>query len=136
MLVDGVPDLYGRIDLLTEDIESLVIKDIKTTRSKWGQEEVEDSGEQLVVYSHLASEISPGKKIATRFLVLTKTTEPAVEEHVLAHWRHEVRQTIEELDRRGFQDAVGNGSGLSRHVFPQVTCLWDKCSVVRLWNGS
>jgi putative RecB family exonuclease len=82
MLVEGVPDLYGRVDLLTEDSDSLVITDIKTSRGKWSQEQVEDSGEQLLLYSHLASEIAPGKKIATRFLVLTKTKEPLVEEHV------------------------------------------------------
>ena len=82
MLVEGVPDLYGRVDLLTEDSDSLVITDIKTSRGKWSVEQVEDSGEQLLLYSHLASEIAPGKKIATRFVVLTKTKEPVVEEHV------------------------------------------------------
>jgi len=82
MLVEGVPDLFGRIDLLTEDSESLVITDIKTSRGKWSPEQVEDSGEQLLLYSRLASEISPGKKIVTRFLVLTKTKEPVLEEHV------------------------------------------------------
>jgi len=82
MLVEGVPDLYGRVDLLTEDSDSLVITDIKTSRGKWSQEQVEDSGEQLLLYSHLASEISPGKKITTRFLVLTKTKEPVIEEHM------------------------------------------------------
>jgi putative RecB family exonuclease len=62
MLVEGVPDLYGRVDLLTEDTDSLVVTDIKTSRGKWSQEQVEDSGEQLLLYSHLASEIAPGKK--------------------------------------------------------------------------
>ena len=78
MLVEGVPDLYGRVDLLTEDADSLVITDVKTSRGKWSPEQVEDSGEQLMLYSHLASEISPGKKIVTRFLVLTKTKEPVI----------------------------------------------------------
>ena len=82
MLVEGVPDLYGRVDLLTEDSDSLVVTDIKTSRGRWSPEQVEDSGEQLLLYSHLASEIAPGKKIATRFLVLTKTKEPVIEEHV------------------------------------------------------
>jgi putative RecB family exonuclease len=82
MLVEGVPDLYGRVDLLTEDSDRLVITDIKTSRGKWSPEQVEDSGEQLLLYSHLASEISPGKNIATRFLVLTKTKEPVIEEHM------------------------------------------------------
>jgi putative RecB family exonuclease len=82
MLAEGVPDLYGRVDLLTEDADSLVITDIKTSRGKWSQEQVEDSGEQLLLYSKLASEIAPGKQVQTRFLVLTKTKEPVVEEHV------------------------------------------------------
>jgi putative RecB family exonuclease len=82
VLVEGMPDLYGRIDLLTEDDDTLTVTDIKTSRSKWSEEQVEDSGEQLLLYAKLASELAPGKKIATRFLVLTKTKEPVVEEHV------------------------------------------------------
>jgi putative RecB family exonuclease len=82
MLVEGVPDLYGRVDLLTEDQDRLTITDIKTSRGKWSAEQVEDSGEQLLLYSKLASEIAPGKQVQTRFLVLTKTKEPVVEEHV------------------------------------------------------
>ncbi len=39
MLVDGVPDLYGRIDLVTEDSDSLVLTDFKTSRGKWSTEQ-------------------------------------------------------------------------------------------------
>ncbi len=99
MLVDGVPDLYGRVDLLTEDSDSLVITDIKTSRGKWSAEQVEDSGEQLLLYSHLASEISPGKKIATRFLVLTKTKEPVVEEHTREVEPGNVKRTLAGVER-------------------------------------
>jgi putative RecB family exonuclease len=99
MLVEGVPDLYGRVDLMTEDEDSLVITDIKTSRGKWSAEQVEDSGEQLLLYSHLASEISPGKKIATRFLVLTKTKEPVVEEHVREVNPAVVKRTLAGVER-------------------------------------
>ncbi len=99
MLVEGVPDLYGRVDLLTEDSDSLVITDIKTSRGKWSAEQVEDSGEQLLLYSHLASEISPGKKIATRFLVLTKTKEPVIEEHVREVEPAAVKRTLAGVER-------------------------------------
>ncbi len=44
------------------------LREFNTSRGKWSAEQVEDSGEQLLLYSHLASEISPGKKIVTRFL--------------------------------------------------------------------
>ena len=99
MLVEGVPDLFGRVDLLTEDSDSLVITDIKTSRGKWSQEQVEDSGEQLLLYSHLGSEISPGKKIATRFLVLTKTKEPVIEEHVREVNPAAVKRTLAGVER-------------------------------------
>jgi putative RecB family exonuclease len=99
MLVEGVPDLYGRVDLLTEDADALVVTDIKTSRGRWSQEQVEDSGEQLLLYSHLASEISSGKKIATRFLVLTKTKEPVVEEHVREVEPTAVKRTLAGVER-------------------------------------
>jgi putative RecB family exonuclease len=99
MLAEGVPDLYGRVDLLTEDDDRLVITDIKTSRGKWSAEQVEDSGEQLLLYSHLASEIAPGKKIATRFLVLTKTKEPVIEEHVREVNPTAVKRTLAGVER-------------------------------------
>ena len=99
MLVEGVPDLLGRIDLLTEDSDSLVITDVKTSRGRWSQEQVEDSGEQLLLYSHLASEISPGKKITTRFLVLTKTKEPVIEEHFREVNPVAVKRTLAGVER-------------------------------------
>jgi putative RecB family exonuclease len=99
MLVEGVPDLYGRVDLLTEDSDSLVVTDIKTSRSRWSAEQVEDSGEQLLLYSHLASEISPGKKLKTRFLIVTKTREPVVEEHVREVNPAAVKRTLASVER-------------------------------------
>ena len=98
-VVEGVPDLFGRVDLVTEDSDSLVITDIKTSRGKWSQEQVEDSGEQLLLYSHLASEISPGKKISTRFLVLTKTKEPVIEEHTREVEPVAVKRTLAGVER-------------------------------------
>ncbi|MFM7206357.1 MAG: RecB family exonuclease [Planctomycetaceae bacterium] len=99
MLGEGVPDLYGRVDLLTEDADSLVITDIKTSRGKWSAEQVEDSGEQLLLYSHLASEISPGKKLKTRFLIVTKTKEPVIEEHVREVDPAAVKRTLAGVER-------------------------------------
>jgi CRISPR/Cas system-associated exonuclease Cas4 (RecB family) len=99
MLVEGVPDLYGRVDLLTEDDDTLTITDVKTSRGKWSTEQVEDSGEHLLLYSKLASEIAPGKKIATRFLVLTKTKEPVVEEHVREVEPAAVKRTLAGVER-------------------------------------
>ena len=108
LLIPGVPDLYGRVDLLTEDSDSLMVTDIKTSRGKWSAEQVEDSGEQLLLYSHLASEIAPGKKIATRFLVLTKTKEPVIEEHVREANPAAVKRTLAGVE--GVWRAISQGT--------------------------
>ena len=98
-LIEGVPDLFGRVDLLTEDSDSLVITDVKTSRGKWSQEQVEDSGEQLLLYSHLASEIAPGKTVRTRFLIITKAKEPVVEEHTREVNPAAVKRTLAGVER-------------------------------------
>jgi len=54
---------------------------------------------QLVLDSHLASEIAPGKKVQTRFLVLTKTKEPVLEEHVREVDPENVNRTLAGVER-------------------------------------
>jgi putative RecB family exonuclease len=132
MLVENVPDLYGRVDLLTEHSDSLVITDIKTSRGKWSTEQVEDSGQQLLLYSHLASEIAPGKKIATRFLVLTKTKDPVVEEHVREVDTAAAKRTLASVERvwRAIE------SGVFYPAPSAVTC--SSCgyrAACRAWHG-
>jgi CRISPR/Cas system-associated exonuclease Cas4 (RecB family) len=108
VLVEGVPDLYGRVDLLHEDDERLVITDVKTSRGKWSADQVEESGEQLLVYSKLASELSPGKKLVTRFLVLTKTKDPVIEEHTTEASPEKVKRVLASVERvwRAIQSGV------------------------------
>jgi putative RecB family exonuclease len=99
MLVEDVPDLYGRVDLLTEDADTLVVTDMKTSRGRWSPAQVEDSGEQLLLYSHLASEVSPGKKLKTRFLIVTKNKEPTVEAHTRDVQPAAVTRTLAGVER-------------------------------------
>jgi putative RecB family exonuclease len=99
MLVEGVPDLYGQVDLLTEHSDSLVITDIKTSRGKWSAGQVDDSEKQLLLYFYLASEISPGKTIAPRFLFLTKTKEPFVEKQIREVEPVAVKRTLAGVER-------------------------------------
>jgi hypothetical protein len=98
-LVEGVPDLYGRIDLVAEDDNQLVLTDFKTSRGKWSPEQAEDASEQLVLYSKLAGELAPGKKLVTRFLVLTKTKDPVVEEHLGEVRTDRVARTVTSVER-------------------------------------
>jgi hypothetical protein len=99
MLVEGVPDLYGRIDMVTEDSDSLVLTDFKTSRGKWSPEQAEDASEQLVLYSKLAGDLAPGTKLVTRFLVLTKTRETAIEEHLGEVPPNRLARTVTSVER-------------------------------------
>ena len=90
------------------------------------------SGEQLLLYSHLASEISPGKKITTRFLVLTKTKETVIEEHVREVHPAAVNRTLAGVERvwRGIESGVdGRGHGKSGMGKPEP--LFPRCQPTR-----
>ncbi len=82
-LVPGVPDLLGRVDLISETAEELVISDWKSSRGRWSQDQALDAAEQLVLYSELARDFAPGKRVRVEFLVLTKSKETLIERHSL-----------------------------------------------------
>ncbi len=107
-VVEGVPDLYGRIDLVTEDDDQLVLTDFKTSRGKWSPEQADGASEQLVLSSKLAGELAPEKKLITRFLVLTKTKEPVVEEHLGEVRPDRVARTSASVERVWKAIASGN----------------------------
>lgn len=83
-IVAGLPDLLGRVDLIVEEPEALVISDWKTSRSRYSQDQVEDGAEQLLLYSELAKDFAPCKRIRLEFAVLTKTKETSIDLHAAA----------------------------------------------------
>ena len=80
-LVPGLPDLLGRIDLIVETNDALVISDWKTSRSRWSADQADDNAEQLLLYAELARDFAPGKQVRVEFVVLTKAKETAVDRH-------------------------------------------------------
>jgi len=83
-MIPGVPDLLGRIDLLVETNDAVVITDLKTSRSRWTRQQAEDASEQLLLYSELVKDLVPGKSLRIRFAVLTKAKVPALDIHEMA----------------------------------------------------
>lgn len=83
-IIPGLPDLLGRVDLIVETPNELVVSDWKTSRSRWSAEQVEESTEQLLLYSELAADFAPGKPVRIEFAVLTKTKTVAIEQHSVA----------------------------------------------------
>lgn len=80
-IADGCPDLLGRVDLLVDEGHELVLTDLKTAKSRWSRQQVDESSEQLLLYSGLAQELMPTKSLRLEFLVVTKAKTPVVETH-------------------------------------------------------
>ena len=78
-LSPALPDLLGRIDLLLETDDAVVIQDFKTSRSAWNDEQAEDQSDQLLLYADLVRRLMPGKQLRLQFAVITKTREPKVQ---------------------------------------------------------
>ena len=78
-LVPGVPDLLGRVDLLLETDEHLIIQDFKTARGAWGPDQADEQAEQLILYGELVRRIVSDKALKLRFAVITKTKDPKVQ---------------------------------------------------------
>src|SRR5262249_18467586 len=65
---------------------------LKPARSQWSQEHVEESANQLLIYSELAKPLAEGKPVKLSFAVLTKTKVPDMSLHqVEADPRHVTR---------------------------------------------
>ncbi|MEZ6126866.1 MAG: PD-(D/E)XK nuclease family protein [Planctomycetaceae bacterium] len=77
-LIPGMPEILGRIDLITETEEALTITDLKTARTRWSTERAERSGEQLMLYAALAKELIPDKPVHLEFAVVTKSARPTL----------------------------------------------------------
>ncbi len=75
-LMSGLPDLLGRIDLMLETDDSIIVQDFKTSRSVWSDHQAEDQSEQLLLYADLARRLVPGKRLRLQFAVVTKGKSP------------------------------------------------------------
>ena len=98
-LIPGIPDLLARIDLITATDDELTITDFKTSRSRWNGVQAEDSGEQLLLYSELAKQLAPGKRIRLEFAVITKTATPVAERWPVTYDPTRIARTRQVIER-------------------------------------
>ena len=59
-VVPGVPDLLARVDLLIETPDALVVRDFKTSRSRWSEHQAHDAAGQLLLYGEAVRSIYVG----------------------------------------------------------------------------
>ena len=69
----------GRINLLLETDDAVIVQDFKTSRSAWTEHQAEDQAEQLLLYADLARRLVPGKQLRLQFAVITKAKAPKVQ---------------------------------------------------------
>jgi len=98
-IVAGCPDVLGRIDLLVETADELVVIDLKTSRSKWSREQADDSAGQLLLYHELVRDFAPRKRVRLQFAVLTKAKEPAIDLHEVPVSRQRIDRTKRIVER-------------------------------------
>lgn len=91
-VVPGCPDILGRLDLIVETTDAVVVTDLKTARSRWSRNQVEEAGAQLLLYHELAKVLVPRKRLRLRFAVMTKAKQPAID-------IHEVPADLRQIDR-------------------------------------
>ena len=70
-VIEGCPDLLARVDLILATQDELQVIDLKTSRSRWKSGQAENQAEQLLLYSELAKEMAPDKKLRLRFAVIS-----------------------------------------------------------------
>ncbi|MCE9605132.1 MAG: PD-(D/E)XK nuclease family protein [Planctomycetia bacterium] len=78
-IVPGCPELLGRLDLIAETNEAVVVSDLKTARSRWSSAQVEESSEQLLLYHELVKTFVPKKRVRLQFAVLTIANKPGLD---------------------------------------------------------
>lgn len=82
----AVPLVEARVDHVYQRTDgSLVVRDVKTTRTKWSEDKVAESAPQLQLYSMLLDREldGVGKVESLEFLTVTKAAKPVVRLHQL-----------------------------------------------------
>jgi len=134
-VVDGCPDVLGRVDLITLDDDRLLITDFKTSRSSWNAENVRQAAPQQLLYTELVQPLAEAfgdRPIRVEWIVLTKTKQPKVERHELTPDAAQVKWT-KQMVRRVWQ-AIAD-----RHFYPSPSAM--NCSTCpyqtacREWDG-
>lgn len=98
-LVAGCPDLLARVDLLIDTPTALVVTDLKTSRSRWSQDQAEGSVGQLLLYSELVGRLMPNKPVRLEFAVITKAKAPTVDLLRVAGQKGQIERTKVVVER-------------------------------------
>jgi CRISPR/Cas system-associated exonuclease Cas4 (RecB family) len=106
-IIPGRPEFLGIVDLVFASGGTLVIRDYKTSRSKWNQGTAESSADQLLMYSELAKSLLSHVEVKLEFAVITKTKSPTVELFQIGADKKRIERTKQVASRT--LDAIDTG---------------------------
>ncbi len=81
-ILPDVPPILMIADLIELDGETLIVSDLKTSASRWSEAKTQESLPQVILYGHGLMPMlraTGAKKLAARFVVVTKAKAPAVQ---------------------------------------------------------
>ena len=82
-IIDGIPDVLARLDLLVQSDDALTVTDFKTAKTSWSADQTTDSAEQLLLYADLVRHRFPGLPIRLEFVVFTKAKKVAISRYTV-----------------------------------------------------
>ncbi|MBI3408059.1 MAG: PD-(D/E)XK nuclease family protein [Planctomycetes bacterium] len=130
-LVEGLPDLLARDDLIVETDNALILQDFKTSRTSWDENKVANSADQLLLYSDLVRTLASEKPLRLEFAVFAKTKSPSVTIHPGVYDSRQVERTKRIVER--VWGAIAN-----EHFYPNPSHHCATCSFrkpCRDWQG-
>lgn len=106
-----VPPIEGKVDFVRRIGDSLVLRDYKTSKSRWNPDKVEEHAPQLRLYASLLDKELMGWRVTElEFVTVTKAAKPVVQ-------LHQVRIRPESV--QACTDQIGEvWHGIKEGVFP------------------
>lgn len=95
----ALPDILAKVDLVYESAGAIMVRDFKTSRSKWNQEKATESADQIILYGRMLRDLSRGmeKPMEGEFVVLTKAKAPQVQVLPVPVTAEGIRRTQESI---------------------------------------
>jgi RecB family exonuclease len=117
-----IPPIEGKVDFVRLTKDGLVLRDYKTTRSKWNPDKVEESAPQLRLYATLLDRELDGWRQVTsmEFVSITKAAKPVVTTHAVAMRHESVQACIDQIGQ--VWDGIRKGVFPTRPGWPCKTC--------------
>ena len=125
----SVPLVEARVDHVYQRQDgSLVVRDVKTTRTKWSDDKVAESSPQLQLYATLLDRELEGlgKVDSLEFLTVTKAVKPVVRLHQLPVAKEGSQTLVDNLQQ--VWHGIESGVFPARPGWPCKSCAFnDRC---------